>query len=504
MSQYWAPAFIAVLILLIRLPALGNPILDPDEQLYLLIGDRLLHGQLPYVDLWDRKPIGLFLFYAGIRLLGGEGIVQYQLAASGCVVVTAWFIRAIVRRHYGEGAAISAALGYALVLHVLHGAGGQSAVLYNALTAFAAWCAFQANDALRPASALRLAFCAMVAMGVAIQFKYTPMVEGMFLGCWFLWRFWQLGMGPGRIVGAACAMVALALLPTAMAWGFYAAAGHGAAFVQANFESVFQRNPFPAAKRHEQIVFVLVKALALNLAACLGAWAWGKRVYSLGESESGKRLKTDALLLAGWTVSALVGFAMLGDFLDFYFITVCLPLVIVAAAAIQRGAMGFGAACLLLLWPLLCTPEYVLLTGSHRRATERMVAALSPYVAGHCLYVYDGPAILYFMTRACAPTRFLYPDHLTNPTEAPALGVDPIAEETKILASRPGAIVTASSPFVPWVAPGTQELVREALARNYVLVDRIPTFERTYFIWARSDLHPGPAPIHDPRAAIPQ
>jgi len=39
----------------------GNPDVDFDEPFYLLVGERLLHGDIAYVDIWDRKPIGLFL-----------------------------------------------------------------------------------------------------------------------------------------------------------------------------------------------------------------------------------------------------------------------------------------------------------------------------------------------------------------------------------------------------------------------------------------------------------
>src|SRR5438105_7787477 len=47
--------------LVIRAVALGQPEVDVDEQYYLLVGSRMFHGVIPYVDIWDRKPIGLFL-----------------------------------------------------------------------------------------------------------------------------------------------------------------------------------------------------------------------------------------------------------------------------------------------------------------------------------------------------------------------------------------------------------------------------------------------------------
>ena len=62
----------------------GNPVIHVDEQYYLLVGDRLLHGAVPYIDIWDRKPVGLFLLFAAIRLLPGDGIVAYQLVATAC------------------------------------------------------------------------------------------------------------------------------------------------------------------------------------------------------------------------------------------------------------------------------------------------------------------------------------------------------------------------------------------------------------------------------------
>lgn len=496
LPRWWPYALIALVTLLIRLPTIGNPILDFDEQLYLLVGDGMWHGQLPYVDMWDRKPLGLFAFYAAIRLLGGDGIVQYQLVAGACVAITACLIRAMARRHASETAAVVVAIAYVLTLNVLHGAGGQAAVIYNALTAFAVWCAFNANDEERAVAVARQALAAMLAMGIAIQFKYTPVIEGMFLGCWFLWRFWRLGVAPTRVVALATAMVLAALAPTALAIGCYVANGHLDDYIYANFVSIFRRLPFSAQVRHDQAMTIIAMAGGLIATGLWGLWQGRKRLHDTARS--------DFWLLAGWVASAFAGFALLGDFFDFYFITVALPLALASAGAVRRGPHGFAAACLLLLWPALGTPAYYFLRGHYQHATARMVARIQPYVVGHPLYVYDGPAVLYLLTKAQAPTRYIYPDHLNNPVEAMALGVDPVVEEQRVLAARPGAIVTASRPVVPHVAPGTQALVRAALARDYVLVDRVPTFDRTFFIWARRDLHPGPAPIHDPRADNPQ
>jgi hypothetical protein len=56
---------ISILVLLavavaLRASRIGDPSIHMDEQFYLLVADRMWHGALPYVDIWDRKPILLF------------------------------------------------------------------------------------------------------------------------------------------------------------------------------------------------------------------------------------------------------------------------------------------------------------------------------------------------------------------------------------------------------------------------------------------------------------
>jgi len=62
-----------------RIVAWWNPVAHVDDQFYLLAGQELLKGHWPYVDVWDRKPLGLFLLYAGIAWIGGGSILGLNL-----------------------------------------------------------------------------------------------------------------------------------------------------------------------------------------------------------------------------------------------------------------------------------------------------------------------------------------------------------------------------------------------------------------------------------------
>src|ERR1700744_3707746 len=82
-------ALLAVAVLT-RAGRIGDPTIHVDEQFYLLVADRMWHGALPYVDIWDRKPILLFLIYAALRPFSSDVILAYQIGATLFVTMTAF------------------------------------------------------------------------------------------------------------------------------------------------------------------------------------------------------------------------------------------------------------------------------------------------------------------------------------------------------------------------------------------------------------------------------
>jgi hypothetical protein len=129
-------------------------------------------------------------------------------------------------------------------------------------------------------------------------------------------------------------------------------------------------------------------------------------------------------------------------------------------------------------------------TPAQIAAIERLSTAIAPHVRSHgpigCLFVFDGPTTLYRTTNSCLPSRFVYPDHLNNALERSALGVDQADEVRRILATRPGVIVTADSPVTPQ-NPAALRAVADALARDYRPLDSAPILDRTIRSWVRKD-----------------
>ena len=328
-----SPARLAALLLLVAVAAraaqFGNPVVQVDDEFYLLTGDRMLHGALPYVDIWDRKPIGLFLIYAGIRLLGGAGVLQYQIVATLFAVATALVVARIARNLSGPHGAAAAGGVYILYLGIFGGEGGQSPVFYNLFVALAAWTMI---GLVRRPGFGTLAFgggmVAMLLIGVAMQVKYTALFEGLFFGLALLWLGFKRGTGRGTLAAMALAWIGAALLPTLAAWAWYAAIGHGDAFVQANFLSILDRGSDGlgiALKRLAGMVFCLVP---LALAAWLG------RGMARPVSDDVRRL------LDGWAIAAIAGVLLFGTYFDHYALPLIAPLCVLAAAWFGDGAAG--------------------------------------------------------------------------------------------------------------------------------------------------------------------
>ena len=130
---------LGLLALALRGADFGNPIIHTDEQYYALVGSRMWHGALPYIDLWDRKPIGLFLIYAATRLLPGDGIVAYQGVALLFAVGAACAIGRAARIAGANAAgALIAGAAYLVWLPMLSGRAGQSPVFFNLFMALGA------------------------------------------------------------------------------------------------------------------------------------------------------------------------------------------------------------------------------------------------------------------------------------------------------------------------------------------------------------------------------
>ena len=451
-----------VVALLVRGGTLGFPILHIDEQFYLLVGDRMLHGALPFVDIWDRKPVGLFLLYAAIRLLGGTGVLQYQLVALGCAAATSLVIYRIAREVASRPGAWWAGVAYQLYLSAYLCFGGQAPVFYNLLVALAGLGMLRIHTDRDRSRLFVHGLAVMALIGVALQIKYTVVFEGMAFGIALIWRARRVQWHPWAIAGAALAWCMMALLPTIAAWAYYAAIGYGPEFMQANFLSIFGR--------HENFSGSLFR-LFKEMLALTPAWV---AIFVVPRYLPTSRTASRPALnfLRFWGVAAMLGFLIFGTWYDHYVAPLLVPVMALCAPALGR-TKPFRWVTIFIVAVAVIAAAVVTIYNTRRHGTTEQVdhaAAMIRAAAGDgCLYINEGDPIFYHLTGACLATRYVFPNHLNGMVDVDALGVNASVEVARIMASRPRAVVMTVRPSAMPVNWETRAMIFKDLARDYDL-----------------------------------
>jgi hypothetical protein len=455
-SRLLVPALLLAAAFVLRAPQFGNPVAGFDEQLYLLIGERMWQGAIPYLDLWDRKPPGLFVLFAAMSAFG-NGLIVSQLIATLFAAATAWIVYRLALARTGTLPALLAALTYLGFLRQLAGQTTQTPVFYNLFLAIAALVLLRVATTPRGPAAIRWGAVAMLLCGLAIQLKPTAAVEGAWFGLFLLGVHLRAGATlPGLAVRAGIYLLA-GLAPSLVAAACYAALGAFDAFWFANVQSIFLRQESFNAAAAEQFLVTVIRGSPVLAAGLAGL------VLAIRGPAS-----PSTVLLLGWTGVAAAEFLALGSFWPHYLLPLLLPLSVLAAHLFARGGVGLAIFALVSGPPLVAALTRDRATSEMETRTAHAIAAAIPTaVRDQCLFVYEGFTALYSLTQACPVTRFVFTDHLRSSRDGPALGVDPHAELARALDRRPLVIVVLENSSWKMRSPANDRLIAATLMRDY-------------------------------------
>ncbi|WP_157073771.1 hypothetical protein [Sphingomonas soli] len=431
------PRWLVLLVVAIatRWVAFGNPVTHVDEEFYFVTAQGMLNGALPFVDIWDRKPIGLFLLYLPAAAAGVPGgIWVYQLMALASVVCTALLIARVAERAgWGKGA-LSAALLYLLLLGFGDGQGGQAPVFYNLLVIGAVSLVLPRSGEVSADRGRILRACAaMLLIGVALQIKYSVLFEGGFLGVWLIWHEWRLKTPVAKIVLRSAIYGVLAWAPTAAAWLAYIAMGHGDAWFYANFGSILDRQSDP--------FWVLVRAfLKIALILALPLIVSGLSRHIPASDENMPRVRH---LLFGWLIASVVGLIVFGSWFNHYALPVMVPASLCCAGYFGATEIGRRYVAPTILLAAAIAGSYTPWSARWHRGNAQQLEALAVGIGrgAGCMYIHSGNSILYSYTGRCMVSPWVFPSHLSRERENGALGVDQLAEVDRIFAKRPEIVV---------------------------------------------------------------
>lgn len=383
-TRTWAVPMLLVLsalMIFMRLHAFSLP-LETDECNYAYIGERLLHGDRLYVDVWDHQPPGVFVLFAATQVLfGGEPHV-FRWLALGASLASLGLIFAIARLVGGSLAGIGAAALFAICSADpgTAGEGCNREIFMNTLILAAWWVALRSSwvagkraavvtatdggiglpvlDAARttpdqavaqsttrddpdrwerPRAGALVAAGALLAMASAL--KTIVAVHWVFLAAWVVWRAARVG---GRAAVRALALFAAGpLLLWISTFAYFAGTGRWQPFIDAVFgvNLSYSDQPEPFLYRFFRFIqpqrhpFIFDSARYLWWAFAVGVA--GMAIRSFRDRTPGARA---ALALAA---SGYVALCLPAQFWPHYYYLMIPPATIIAALLLD--ALGEAA-----------------------------------------------------------------------------------------------------------------------------------------------------------------
>ena len=312
----------------------------------------------------------------------------------------------------------------------------------------------------------------MLLVGIAMQIKYSAVFEGVYFGLVLISFAWRADPDPRSRGLDVLLWIIVAVAPTAVAFGYFAAIGHAKDFLFANFSSIGLREAAPLPHQLHLLLLIVLRLSPFLL--CLGMSEW-----LLSPIARPWMAQPDGAVahrfVIGWVVASFAGLLVFGGYFNHYALPLLVPLSVASAPTFAQSYRRVGIAMSITVLLSCGIVSLVEEAKSERTRGDsayaaRLVTAIEPHLGSGCLYVFNGEPILYHLTGSCLPTRWAFPYHLDLQREARALGVDPDAEVRRILASRPSVIVDPIEPpgLPSDINPQVQSIMRQGEETGYV------------------------------------
>jgi hypothetical protein len=497
-----------------------NVVLIRDEGEYAYTGQRILHGAMPYAEVYNQKTPFVFYLMAAIQHTAGPGLATLRIATAVYGMVATVVLYLLARRLFGPGPAVGAALAFVVMTF------DQCGAKYSASPEFfmLLWIALAVDLWYRGRAPHRpwLVLLAGAVAGLAYQTKQTGMAV---LAFFVLERIWyKVGEGPSDPWAAALKDIALTALGFAGVFGAVLAffAAHGAA--RQYIECTWTNNWEYVGQRHEGLISVIAlfgNAITDVARWDVGLWLWGAAGLVALPFVRRRGLGSGLWLLLVLTCAAAVS---AGHYYVQYYEPLIVPLSLgngLAAAwlcgqlARRQTSLGFRglvAVGLIAPWvgPAFHWGDALTMTEAERMLPDHgffpFVTApqLGQYLAERTspeeplLVIGSEPEIYYYADRpAC--TRMV----ITYPMISPYRYAPRLAEEFRhdLRSHRPRYVVLATfrdslTEWPTYLQPFLQPLLRE-LPQDYQPDARIPdaTGEHDLFVVYRRKDVDAPKPV---------
>lgn len=470
--------FFALLVVGLRLPSFYQSVvgLDWDDSLYLLVADRWLDGNPPYTAIWDNKPPGIYLLFAGAIAVLGHSVVAIRILAWIVVTLTCWLLYQLGRVIPHQGTAIGLAAGLLYAAASTGNGDGLSSnteLFFTPFAVFAVYLLLSQPSYFREleSSDFQRVFLIGLSLGIGLAIKQVVLFDfaaiSLLLGAAVLLQ----GRSPTRVVTLVKLYGLLLIgfiLPFLLFSLYFLVIGHFGDYFYANLTANRLRtvdNSFSPSLLLEAIQEQVLEP-NLNLVFWICAIAAPIYVGINRRIDSKERWIIASLFV--WFVFILIGFCAVFRLIlfDHYFLQLTPVLSLLTAYMLTRlllpGSQSsadwrrYAALAAVLLIVTIAQTKSTLREGARYvyyrqikqvRHWQDTPAAVAEYIQARIaptdyIYVVDDQPVIYFLTRANIPTRYAFPSFLIPGPGLPNIaGVEPLEELDRIMQKQPVYVI---------------------------------------------------------------
>ncbi len=441
--------FLFFWVLVLRAPTFLVSAVDWDEGLYVLIASQWLSGHPPYTTVFEIKPIGIFAIFAAALGVLGDSIASIRFITVAFVYLTSVVLLLLAKRLFrSEAAGVVAAISYPVLTLGLQGLSSNTElffIFFNAL-GLLFLVVSTSNPELDRRKASLYALAAGLSFGAAVQIKYVVAVEiALFIAYFALARYCSV-----RHALAVLAMLAIGgALPSILAIGYLWTQDVLGLYLASNFD---------ANKRY--VAMGTSQEIWNGLKHSLQDWvklAWVTAAAIVFLSIRARHARNTEPILGFVLLWLTIGFAEAGLTLKFfkhYYLVTMPPLCLLLAHASTRlhtpvgHRRTFVAVLVVALgFPVARTIEKSYLPWISAYMTQGDVNVnIARYLKGQIspqdyIYVVNGQPIIYFLTKAQLPTRYVFPPLIISEPISRVANVDYPGEVERILEKAPRAVL---------------------------------------------------------------
>lgn len=445
-------------------------VLDHDESTYMIIGRDILNGKALYTDVTDTKPVGIFLFYAGLEFLFGSSIFWKRFAFAIIVGVTAFFVFKVSKKFF-ENKKVAFASGLIYIFYTsiwnYHGRSPNTELLFNLFTIFGLFL-FLRKD-------FKSYFFGGLSLGIGFMIKYLVLFDLFALMLFFFivelkdcrkTNFWKIF---GRYTLACLAF----LIPFGAANLYFWLGNHFQNFFFITYELPGNYGSNPSLIRYfTMLADFIAKFLPISVIVFYVLFTKNKPIES--------RLKRFFLM---WIAAVLVAIYIPGKEFSHYTIQLMLPLSVMAGIFFHRDFEkhritaflyskrlgGILLAVIILVIQFLGFKDEYLKTDYPRRVASYISEESD---SGDSVFVSNYQQIIYYLLEQDVPTKFVHSNLLFTET-IKAFNVDATEELKRIMNNDPEFVVIQRK----------NEMVKKLMGFEYKLVktfdnEKISVFRR--------------------------